>query len=220
MGMYRRKIFLVYQIQCLLFLGMLQYMFMAHLDIFDSLFSQERVKPVYVPVPTKQEPAPAPPVIEKKEKDVFIHQIKKAEPLYNPIILEAANLHNVDLTMVKAIIMAESSYNKGSVSERGAVGLMQLMPGTARSLGVKNLLNPEENIHAGVKYYKSLLNRFNGDEELALAAYNAGARNVRKYNGIPPFKETRQYIEKVLGYRHFYKHGPKMEEGVALLLQP
>ena len=104
--------------------------------------------------------------------------------------------------------MAESSYNKRSVSKQGAVGLMQLMPVTAKSLGVENILNPEENIHAGVKYYRSLLNRFNGEEKLALAAYNAGARNVRKYNGVPPFKETRRYIKKVLEYQRFYRHGP------------
>ncbi|MFC1494953.1 lytic transglycosylase domain-containing protein [Thermodesulfobacteriota bacterium] len=216
--MSRRKIFAAHQIQCLLFLGMLQYMLMVHLNISDAFFTQEKVKPADASVPLKQKPTP--PVIEKDKKNVFNYQIKKAEPLYNPIILEAANLHNVDITMVKAIIMAESSYNKRSVSAQGAVGLMQLMPGTARSLGVKNNLNPEENIHAGVKYYKSLLSRFNGDEKLALAAYNAGARNVRKYKGIPPFKETRQYIEKVLEYRRFYRHGPAREEEVALLLQP
>ena len=202
----RRKISTANQMQCLLFLGMLQYMVMAQLNTFDVLFSQGKSKPAGVSVSSQMKPTP--PAIEADKINVFIHQIKKAESLYNPIILEAANLHNVDLTMVKAIIMAESSYNKGSVSNQGAVGLMQLMPVTAKSLGVKNILNPEENIHAGVKYYKSLLNRFNGEEKLALAAYNAGARNVRKYNGVPPFKETRRYIKKVLEYQRFYRHGP------------
>ena len=111
--------------------------------------------------------------IGENNKDMFPYQIKKVEPLYNPIILEAATLHDVDLTMIKAIIMAESGYRKRSVSKYGARGLMQLMPGTAKALGVKDIFNPEENIYAGVRYYKSLLNRFNGDEKLALAAYNA-----------------------------------------------
>lgn len=216
--MSRRKIFTACQMQFLLFLGMLQYILMIQFNIFDTFFTQEKVKPRSVSV--SLEPKPVPPEIENEKEDEFIYQIKKSEPLYNPIILEAASLHDVDMTMVKAIIMAESSYNKGSVSAQGAMGLMQLMPGTARSLGVKNSLNPEENIHAGVKYFKSLLNRFNGDEELALAAYNAGARNVRKYNGVPPFKETHQYIEKVLEYRHFYRYGPAVEEEVALLFRP
>ena len=93
---------------------------------------------------------------------------------------------------------------------------MQLMPVTAKSLGVKDIFNPEENIHAGVRYYKSLLSRFSGDEKLALAAYNAGARNVRKYNGVPPFNETRRYIKKVMAYQHLYRYGPVSKEIVTL----
>lgn len=139
--------------------------------------------------------------------EIFINQIEQSESLYNTIIYKAANEHEVELAMVRAIIMAESRYNNSKVSHKGAKGLMQLMPRTARSLGVKDILNPEENIHAGVKYYKSLLERFDGDVKLALAAYNAGATNVRRHNGVPPFRETQKYIKKVLAYQHFYKHG-------------
>ena len=135
--------------------------------------------------------------------EIFINQIEQSEPLYNPIIFKAASEHEVELDMVRAIIMAESQYNNSSVSRRGAKGLMQLMPRTARSLGVKDILDPEQNIYAGVRHYKSLLERFDGDVKLALAAYNAGATNVRKHNGIPPFKETQRYITKVLAYQHY-----------------
>jgi len=127
------------------------------------------------------------------------------ESMLHPVILEAANLYKVDSAIVKAIIMAESSYNLMAISKKGAEGLMQLMPSTARELGVTDSFNPAQNIHAGVKYYKKLLNRFKGDVKLALAAYNAGSRNVREYNGIPPFKATHYYIKKVLHYHQYYQ---------------
>ena len=212
---YKRKTFSANQMLCfLLMLGMFQYMLMGRLNIFKVSFSAEKSKRVENPVILQEKPAPA--AIKEEKKDVFVYQIKKAEPLYNPIILEAANLHDVDLTMVKAIIMAESGYRRRLVSRRGAGGLMQLMPGTAKSLGVKDIFNPKENIHAGVRYYKSLLDRFDGDEKLALAAYNAGVRNVKKYKGIPPFKETRRYIKKVLAYQRFYEHGPESKDAMPL----
>ncbi len=188
----------------------LVYACFIHLSHIELSFKEQKAKPSAVDMsPVAEEPVLA--EAEEPEVDHFAFQIKKAEPLYNPIILEAANQHNVDLTMIKAIIMAESGFNKRSRSRHGAGGLMQLMPRTARSLGVKDLYDPEENIHAGVKYYKSLLDRFDGDEKLALAAYNAGARNVRKYKGVPPFRETRKYIKKVLSYQEFYKNGPAKE---------
>lgn len=193
----------------LLLLGLLDHIFMAPFNSRDVLCSQENTKNHNVSALSHGKQASV--ISEEKGDDIFIYQIKKAEILYNHIIFEAADLNDVDLTIIKAIIMAESGFNKEVVSHRGAGGLMQLMPGTAKSLGVKDIYNPEENIHAGVKYFKYLLNRFNGDIKLALAAYNAGAGNVRKYNGVPPFKETRQFIRKVLVYRHFYRHGTVSE---------
>ena len=97
--------------------------------------------------------------------------------------------------------MVESGYNPDAVSDRGAQGLMQLMPTTAQWLGIRDAFNPAMNIDGGVRYFKSLLDRFDGDIELALAAYNAGSRYVHKYGGVPPFKATRIYIKKVLQYR-------------------
>jgi soluble lytic murein transglycosylase-like protein len=143
-------------------------------------------------------------VIKLKKETSFCGSTKQ-EDTFESIIQQAAEHHQVDLALIKAIIMAESSFNPRAVSERGAVGLMQLMPQTAMSLGVKDCFNPEHNIHAGVKYFKQLLNRFEGDIKLALAAYNAGSRKVKEYHGVPPFKATQQYIKKVLIYYDDYK---------------
>ncbi len=125
--------------------------------------------------------------------------------LFYPIIHAVADKYRVDSALVKAIIMAESNYNPTAISKRGAKGLMQIMPNTAEVLGVKDLFNPEDNINGGVRYLKQLLNQFDGDLQLAVAAYNAGSRKVRQYQGIPPFKATRYYVEKVLRYYEYYK---------------
>jgi hypothetical protein len=132
-------------------------------------------------------------------------RVKKEEGLFHPIILEAADRYEVDLALIKAIIMVESRYNPNAISRRGAKGLMQLMPKTAQALGVGDSFNPEHNINAGVRYFKKLLDQFDGDVKLALAAYNAGSRKVRKYNGVPPFKATRYFIKKVFKYHQYYK---------------
>jgi soluble lytic murein transglycosylase-like protein len=131
--------------------------------------------------------------------------VKAKDKLFNPIIREVAGRHDMDPALIKAIIMAESGHNPKAVSKRGAKGLMQLMPITAKSLGVEDVFDPEHNIKAGVVYFKKLLNQFDGDVKLALAAYNAGSRKVRKYKGIPPFKATKIYIRKVFRYYEKYK---------------
>ena len=130
------------------------------------------------------------------------------ERLLQPVIREASERYKVDHAMIRAIIMAESSYNLMAISKKGAEGLMQLMPNTARELGVTDSFNPTQNIHAGARYFKKLLKRFKGDVRLALAAYNAGSRNVKEYNGIPPFKATHSYIKKVLNYQRYYQQQP------------
>jgi soluble lytic murein transglycosylase-like protein len=133
---------------------------------------------------------------------VFKH---KKERRFHPIILQEANRYKIDPCLVKAIIMAESGYNPKAISKRGAKGLMQLMPSTAEALGVEDIFNPEQNISGGIRYFKQLVKRFDGDVKLALAAYNAGSQNVRHYQGIPPFKSTQYYIEKVFEYYKLYK---------------
>ena len=130
---------------------------------------------------------------------------KKAERLLHAIVIQTASRHQVDPALVKAIIMAESGYNTRAISKKGAKGLMQLMPATAQALGVEDAFNPKQNISGGVRYFKQLVIQFDGDVELALAAYNAGSRNVRHYQGIPPFKATRYYIKKVFKYYEIYK---------------
>jgi soluble lytic murein transglycosylase-like protein len=129
----------------------------------------------------------------------------KIERRFHPIILQQAIRHKVDPALVKAIIMAESGYNPNAISKKGAQGLMQLMPSTAEALGVEDAFNPEQNISGGVRYFKQLVNRFDGDVKLALAAYNAGSKIVRHYQGVPPFKSTHYYIEKVFEYYELYK---------------
>jgi len=131
--------------------------------------------------------------------------MNKKEQLFHPIIIQVSSRHQVDPALVKAIIMAESGYNPKAISKKGAKGLMQLMPSTAQALGVEDIFNPKQNISGGVRYFKQLVNKFDGDITLALAAYNAGSRNVRQYQGIPPFKSTQYYIEKVFKYYQLYK---------------
>jgi hypothetical protein len=124
---------------------------------------------------------------------------------FHPLIVRVSKEHNVDPALVKAIIMAESGYNPQAVSKEGAGGLMQLMPRTADSLGVQDIFDPEDNVSGGVKYLKQLLNEFGGEIKLALAAYNAGSRKVRTYNGVPPIGATQVYIKKVIEYYQHYR---------------
>lgn len=112
------------------------------------------------------------------------------------LIAKAAEAHDVDPNLVRAVIEVESAYKARAKSRKGAMGLMQLMPATAREYGVRNAYDPAENINAGVKHLRSLLDEF--DVPLALAAYNAGQGTVRKYGGIPPYRETRAYVRKIL----------------------
>ena len=118
---------------------------------------------------------------------------------YDDLIRQHADSHGVSPDLVRAVIQAESGFNRWAVSPKGAMGLMQLMPATARDLGVRDPFHPGENIRGGVTYLAQLLSRFNQDVTLALAAYNAGAERVERYNGVPPYRETRNYVKKITG---------------------
>jgi len=124
---------------------------------------------------------------------------------YKSIVAVASRTHGVDDALINAVISAESSYNPRAVSKAGAQGIMQLMPATAQRYGVRDSMDPVDNIHGGVKYLKDLLALFNGNAELAVAGYNAGENAVIKYgNKIPPYAETQGYVPKVMDfYRKF-----------------
>jgi len=123
---------------------------------------------------------------------------------FESYIDKASEQYNVDKNLIKSVILAESAGNEKAVSGAKAKGLMQLMDQTAKGLGVNNVFDPEENISGGTKYLSQMLRLYNGNVSLALASYNAGPQNVEKYNGVPPFEETKNYITRVLGYfNHF-----------------
>lgn len=123
------------------------------------------------------------------------HSVNETD--FDEIVDQAAAAFNLPVKLIKSVIQKESNFNPNAVSSAGASGLMQLMPGTARSLGVKNILDPAENVFAGTKYLRQMMDKYDNNLELALAAYNAGPGNVDKYGGIPPFKETQNYVQKV-----------------------
>lgn len=125
---------------------------------------------------------------------------------YDATIIEAAKKFNVDAALVSAVIKAESGYNPKVVSHKGARGLMQLMPATAKRFGVTDSFDPVANIYGGTKYLRWLLEKFEGNADHAVAAYNAGEGNVWKYKGVPPFRETNQYIRRIA--RHFQPAAP------------
>ena len=124
--------------------------------------------------------------------------VKTTKTEIQRLVTESCTKHGVDPKLVMALIQQESGFNQNALSKAGAQGLMQLMPATAKSLGVQNAFNPEQNIEGGVKYLKGLLDRFHGNKILALAAYNAGPNAVKKYNGVPPYKETQNYVRNIL----------------------
>ncbi len=133
----------------------------------------------------------------------FLKTDKNLEEIYQ----EAAQTYGVSTELLKAMTRQESNFNPNATSRSGAQGLMQLMPATAASLGVTNAYDPYQNIMGGAKYIRQMLDRYNGNVSLALAAYNAGSHNVDKYGGIPPFAETQNYVAKITQY---------LEEGVTI----
>ena len=130
---------------------------------------------------------------------------KEEGSAYEGLIREACERYGVDVALVKAMIKAESDFNPRAVSRRGAMGLMQLMPGTASLLKVRDSFDPRQNVEGGVRYIRYLLDKYRGDLVRALAAYNAGEGAVSSYGRIPPYPETQRYVQKVLRYYHEYR---------------
>jgi soluble lytic murein transglycosylase-like protein len=124
---------------------------------------------------------------------------------YDEVIRSASDRHNIDADLIRAVIKVESDFNSVARSNKGAMGLMQLMPDTARLHKVMDVFDPTDNIEGGVRHLKLLLSRYQGDLELSLAAYNAGIKAVEKYGGIPPFSETKEYVRRVLSFYQTYR---------------
>ena len=131
---------------------------------------------------------------------------------YDSIVAEASQRYQVDQSLVRAVIHAESGFNPAAVSPKGATGLMQLMPDTAQRYGVRNIFDPNENIDGGVHYLRDLLDMFNNNLSLAVAAYNAGEHAVSRYGDIPPYAETSDYVRRVLALHADYRNMQSMQE--------
>ena len=138
--------------------------------------------------------------IQLKNNIGFSDVLKTQQTSLDSIFQQASNTYNVPINLIKAVAKAESNFNASAVSSAGAQGVMQLMPKTAQSLGVQDSFDAEDNIMGGTKYLSQLLNKYDNNVTLALAGYNAGMGNVAKYGGVPPFEETKNYIEKVMNY--------------------
>ena len=139
-----------------------------------------------------------------KEKPNKIYKIYSNNK-YDNLIMEASKKHGISFSLLKAIIKTESDFNPRAVSKRGALGLMQIMPKTLKELSVRDPFDPWENIMGGTRYFKKMLVRFHGKISLSLAAYNAGPTAVDQYKTIPPYRETRNYVEKVMKHYYSYK---------------
>lgn len=149
---------------------------------------------------------PAGPKFKVLIKERPIHLSPLADPGHlSALIASKAGKYGMDSNLVLAVIKAESNFNAKAVSRKGAKGLMQLMPGTAASLGVMDCFHPGDNIDGGIRYLSYLMNLYAGDLSLALAAYNAGEGAVAKYRGVPPYTETRTYVQQVLSFYERYK---------------
>ncbi len=133
------------------------------------------------------------------------HRTLLNKKCYDPLIKKAARKFNMDFSLIKAVIEVESAYNPRAVSSKGARGLMQIMPSNFKALKLLDPFEPSQNIMAGTRYLNDLIHQYKGNLKHALAAYNAGPGNVDKYNGIPPFQETQNYVQRVMALHRIYR---------------
>lgn len=193
----RRKILIVLPI---LFLAVLLRSESGRADIYKYVDERGVLHFTNVPTSTKFELY----LITPSEKPAK-RAVLKREGKYDPIIKRCSVKYGVDYALAKAIIKVESDFDHRAVSRKGALGLMQLMPETAKKLGVSDPFDPLENIEAGLRFFRYLLVRYHGDVRLALAAYNTGADVVERYGSVPPFPETETYVRRVLFYFELYR---------------
>jgi len=185
----------------------------AAADVFR--FEDEAGNVVYTNIPPRP-PAPSPPdppAVAEAPPPRGAPRHGDRVALYQPLIRAAAARYGVDSRLVEAVVRVESGGNPRAVSPKGALGLMQLMPARAAQLGVRDPFDPELNLDGGVRHLRDLLQRFGGDVRLALAAYHAGADAVRAYRGIPPYPDTRQYVQLVAARYRVLPAAPRDEPG-------
>ena len=144
---------------------------------------------------------------DKPKDEIEKTTFKNSKENIETLIEKYAQKNNLDPDFIKAVVKQESDFNPDATSKCGAMGLMQLMPQTAKGLGVTDAYDPEQNIEGGVKYLKSMMNRFNNDPKLALAAYNAGPGAVQRYGDVPPYRETQNYVKNILASYEAIKGG-------------
>lgn len=196
---------------CLLLAGAIITPAVLHADIYSYVDKNGVIHFSNAPSSTKYEYySPETIPLHPKKLVVYRSPKKSYKPrntkAYDDIIKEASNAHGLNFGLVKAVIQAESAFNPNAVSPAGALGLMQIMPENLSNFGVQDPFNPRDNVMGGTKYLKELLERYDSDLSLVLAAYNAGPGAVEKYKNIPPYRETTDYVEKVLQYYDFYKN--------------
>ncbi|MCX6155578.1 MAG: transglycosylase SLT domain-containing protein [Candidatus Kapabacteria bacterium] len=184
-------------------------------EVFYTQLTGDRLGTITSELPQQTQLQNIGKISEIKSKDFgknvenFSQVVQKRINNFDNFITNAAQKFGVPEYMIKAVITAESAGRVDAKSSAGAKGLMQLMDGTAQDMGINDPYNPQQNIEAGTRYLKEMLNSFDGDNDLALAAYNAGPGNVQKYGGVPPFKETQSYIQRVKKYMTMYQQNQK-----------
>ena len=172
----------------------------------NMLFTAMAVAAPLQPLPSAHARVGRPPVeaarVLRPQVTTSIDKVVVVPPskAYDSIIQEAAVVHNVDPRLIRSVMQTESAFNPVAVSPAGALGLMQLMPEVAAELNVDDPFDPRQNIMAGARYLRQLLDAHRGNVRLTLASYNAGPGNVARYKGVPPFRETREYVKKITGY--------------------
>jgi Transglycosylase SLT domain len=187
----------------------------------DRMVTRERTLFDQAWIALEQEAAQAPEKRAEAKRDVFFEEMTRINDAlrreffatsmpYGELIHEKAEKYDVDPLLVAAVIEQESRFRRKAISPVGARGLMQLMPRTGRWMGARDLYDPEQNIDAGVKYIKYLNKRFKGNRKLTIAAYNGGEGNVKRYGGVPPFRETRTYVKKVMN--NYDKRSKQLEQ--------